>query len=247
VLEALQQYLRRVAGEGREIHRVGPFAVHVQPDSDHAHLNYAIPDAGASPSPQQVEALLATFARLDRTPRLEYLPALAPDVAGALAPYGIGVEGRLALMTCTPADRVPVPTPEGVTLVDVDRTREPGASAALRRTQAVAFGMTPDDGGDGRDDPFDHPAVLALVDGTPAGGGQCLAVLGGTTELAGIGTAPAFRRRGVAAAVTGRLADRAFAAGATLATLAPGDEDTARIYARCGFSTCGEMLHLRAG
>jgi predicted GNAT family acetyltransferase len=90
------------------------------------------------------------------------------------------------------------------------------------------------------------PAVLARVDGEPAGGGGCLEVRGGTTEVVGIGTLPRFRGRGVAAAVTARLVERAFAAGADLVVLTPDSEATGRIYARCGFSTCGEMLHLRA-
>lgn len=248
MLPAIQAYLRAAGGEGRTVEMAGPFAVLLHPASAMPYASYAIPRAGAEPTPDDVELLLDTFRRAGRTPRLEYLPTLAPAVEAAVASHGFGVEGRLALMACRPEDALPVPAGHGVTLEDVDPVGDPAPAEDLVRVQHEAFGERPT--------PSEVrasvarmgiPAVLARVDGAPAGGGACLPIRDGTTEVVGIGTLPAFRGRGVAAAVTARLVHRSFAAGAELAVLTPGDEATGRIYARCGFAVCSEMLHLRAG
>ncbi|MGH3717456.1 MAG: hypothetical protein ACRDRI_01180 [Pseudonocardiaceae bacterium] len=46
--------------------------------------NYAVPGDGVDPTPDQVAKLIAAFTDRDRTPRLEYLPALCPAVEPAL-------------------------------------------------------------------------------------------------------------------------------------------------------------------
>jgi ribosomal protein S18 acetylase RimI-like enzyme len=53
--------------------------------------------------------------------------------------------------------------------------------------------------------------------------------------LAGVTTLPDFRRRGIAAAVSGWLLERAFLAGAQLAHLHPDSDSAAGTYARLGF------------
>jgi GNAT superfamily N-acetyltransferase len=248
VLAAIQAYLRAAGGEGRTVEMAGPFAVLLHPGTAMPYASYAIPRAGAEPTPAEVALLLSVFRRARRVPRLEYLPALAPAVEAAVTPHGFGVEGRLALMACRPEEALPVPPGEGVTLEDVDPSGDPAPAEDLVRVQHEAFGERPT--------PSEVrasvarlgvPAVLARIDAEPAGGGTCLAIRDGTTEVVGIGTLPRFRGRGVAAAVTARLVHRSFAAGAGLAVLTPGDDATGRIYARCGFAVRGEMLHLRAG
>lgn len=245
MLHALQQYLLRSSSDGRCVREIGPFSLLLHPSSDHPYLNYAVPHAGAAPDHDEVVALVAAFAREARVPRLEFLPAVAPAVEAALRSAGFADEARLRLMACTPVERRAVPVPAGVRLVDVVPATD--AAYALARVQAVAFGGTADDaaalGEDART--TTSPAVLAVADGTPAGGGQCQPTLDRTTEIVGVGVLGPYRRRGIAAAVTGHLVGRAFASGARLAVLTPGDEDTARVYARCGFRTQGEMLHTR--
>ncbi|MEH1997156.1 GNAT family N-acetyltransferase [Nostoc sp.] len=65
-----------------------------------------------------------------------------------------------------------------------------------------------------------------------------------TTEIAGIGVIPSFRRRGVAGALTTRLVQEAFNTGVTVAFLMAAHEAEERIYKRAGFSTIGEILHI---
>ncbi len=74
--------------------------------------------------------------------------------------------------------------------------------------------------------------------GTPAGGGLCVAPHEGVTELTSIGVAEAFRRRGIAAALAGWLAQAALDRGLSVFLMAAGPEE-ARIYARRGLRRAG--------
>lgn len=85
-----------------------------------------------------------------------------------------------------------------------------------------------------------HATVMAAVfDGeTPVCAGQHIPV-GTTTEIVGVGTLPAARRRGLARAVTATLVADARARGIQTIFLSAGDADVARIYARLGFERVG--------
>nr|WP_237534558.1 GNAT family N-acetyltransferase [Streptomyces sp. SID3343] len=74
-----------------------------------------------------------------------------------------------------------------------------------------------------------------------AGQHQPLAELG-VSEVVGVGTLPAARRRGLGLAVTAALVGDARARGVSTVFLAAGDDDVARIYARLGFSALATAL-----
>ena len=80
--------------------------------------------------------------------------------------------------------------------------------------------------------------AAAWVDGRPVAGGMHQPV-GSVTEVVGVATLPAFRRRGLGAAVTARLVEDARAGGAETVFLTAGDEEIARVYARLGFVRVG--------
>jgi GNAT superfamily N-acetyltransferase len=242
-LLSVQGYLRRAAAQGRERRRAGCFEVFINPQRAAEGGNYAIPLAGCEPDADDVADLVGAFATAGRVPRLEYLPDTAPAAEAALLAGGFEVELRTPVMTCTPASLVVPPLPEGATLQPLDALSDPQDVRALVHTQQVAFGDEPDP-----DEPglLKLPiAVLARVDGEPAGGGMGLVIAEGTTELAGIAVAERFRRRGLAGAITAELARQAFEKGALSAFLTPGDEGAQRVYARAGFVPTDVMLHLR--
>ena len=193
-----------------------------------------------------MEALVAAYRARERKPRLEYIPSVAPAVEEVLLAAGFEIEGRLPLMTCASPQ---FEAPAGIELVapstedefrgvaevqwEAYEERDPlsleSAVAGLRRTA--------DTGG---------VVVLARDAGTgePAGAGLCVAPYDGVTELAAIGVRERFRRRGIAAAVAGWLADAALDKGMTLVFLMAAGPDEARIYARAGFLEQGEVLHI---
>ncbi|GHC45987.1 GNAT family N-acetyltransferase [Streptomyces cinnamoneus] len=83
--------------------------------------------------------------------------------------------------------------------------------------------------------------AVATENGTPLCAGQHQPV-GRVSEVVGIGTLPAARRRGLGLAVTAALVADARARGVTTVFLSAGDEPTARIYARAGFRRVATAL-----
>ena len=248
-MRSIQQYLRSTAARDRDVERVGPFLATFDRSTDHPFLSYAVPDEDAEPSPADVAALRAAYERRGRVPRLEYLPSWAPAAEAALIAGGFSVEARLALMTCRPAELVARRPPAGVELVLPERDAQlrdglavanaafgeptvPSPQAVARLRARIALGAF---------------AVLAReADSHRAiGWGQYAPPDDGATELVGIGVDPGRRRRGVAAALTARLAREAFARGVETAFLTPGDDAAGRVYACAGFTARARMLHLR--
>jgi GNAT superfamily N-acetyltransferase len=81
--------------------------------------------------------------------------------------------------------------------------------------------------------------------GTPAGSAVLAVPMAGVSEIAGVGTRPAFRRRGVAGALVGLLVGHAARQGVELLWLTPGDQGAERVYAAAGFERSGvEMVHV---
>jgi ribosomal protein S18 acetylase RimI-like enzyme len=226
--------------------RVGPFVCRFNPSWASPFANYAIPDDHAEPTPDDVQALIATFRQQDRKPRLEYLPACAPAVEKALLSAGFEVEDRPPVMACQPQNlAMPEPLPglefrEPRSDDDLDELAaiqhhaygepgepEPGAGAWARRVY--------ENGG---------ILLLALYRGEPAGGGSCSAPVDGMTELGGVAVGARFRRRGIGAAVSAHLTARAHERGYRLVWLEPADENVQRIYAGIGFRPVGEKLNI---
>jgi ribosomal protein S18 acetylase RimI-like enzyme len=244
----LQQYLRSAASRGRDTERVGPFLATFDRTTDHPFLNYAMPDDGARATAADVAALVDAYERRGRIPRLEYLPAVAPDLEAALVAGGFTVEARLPLMTCTAATHVALAEPDAIRLERPDGDDD---LYALRAAQMAAFGEPPPERdvviGIRESVVAGMLAVLARDASTGAvvGGGVATTPGDGVTEIAGIGVLETHRRRGIAGAITSRLTADAFAAGVSTAFLTPGDDDAFSVYARAGYAPTTTMLHIR--
>lgn len=243
----IQSYLRVAASHQRDTERIGPFLATFSRANDNPFLNYAIPDDNATPTPADVAALIIAYKKRSRQPRLEYVAQLAPTVEGMLIDAGFRMEGHLLLMTCAPGAERILPIPEGIELI------LPVTDADLFATVAVqheAYGESPPDSSSIDSLKISLAAggiaVLARITATgePVGAGVCSVPSNHTTEIAGIGVRAAFRRRGIAGALTTRLVGEAFAAGISVPFLMAAHEAEQRIYARAGFSAIGEILHI---
>lgn len=240
--------MRRAAAAGRATEQVGPFLATFTADSSNPYLNYAIPDDGASPSPSDVDDLVSAYRRRELVPRVEFLADTAPAAEAALLAAGWSVERRIPVMLCPPGAAVGPAPVAGVELV------VPVADAELRgmiEAQFEAFDEVVDISATDiakareriRAGGF---AVLArdVATGAAAGGGVAEAVVDGTSEVAGIGVRPAFRRRGLGAAITAFLTRAVHDAGGETVFLTPAGVPEQRLYERVGYVPAGMMLHL---
>lgn len=243
----IQSYLRFAASQHRETQRIGSFLATFDRHSANPFLNYAIPDDNATPSHNDVTALIHAYDQRNRQPRLEYVTELAPVVEEALIAAGFTVEGRLPLMTCTPGSERCLPVPAEIELiVPVSHSEIIATVTAQNEAYGESAPSTADVDRLRNTLVAGGIAVLARVaaTGEPAGAGMCSVPGNSTTEIAGIGVRAPFRRRGIAGALTTRLVQEAFDVGVTLAFLMAAHEAEGRIYTRAGFSTTGKILHI---
>lgn len=243
----IQSYLRFAASQHRDTEKIGPFLATFNPHSPNPYLNYAIPDDNATPSLTDVKELISAYEKRDRKPRLEYIAALAPAVEEALTSAGFTVEGRLPLLTCIPGKEQFLPIPEAIELIVPVSDDEMLATVAVQNEAYGESAPSPEDAQRLRDSMAAGSIVVLArlaATGEAVGAGVCTVPGNQTTEIAGIGVHDAFRRRGIAGALTTRLIREAFDAGVTVAFLMAAHEAEKRIYLRAGFSITGEILHI---
>ncbi|RSN02532.1 GNAT family N-acetyltransferase [Nonomuraea sp. WAC 01424] len=244
-------YLRAAAGPRG--HRAGPFLIRFDEHDDALPFNYAVPDDDLAPTPEDVAALVTAFRERGRTPRLEYVPQVAPKVEDALLAAGFAAEGRYPLLVCPagppagpPAD---VPADAGVRVALV--TDEPGLwqvarvmNEAFDAPEATVHDVARLRG------VLDRGGLVAAAHdaatGEVVGAGQLGGPQDGVAEVAGIAVRVTHRRRGVGGAVTALLTRAGAGAGITMPFLTPADDAAGRVYARVGYHKAGEVLHISA-
>ncbi|GHE06306.1 GNAT family N-acetyltransferase [Streptomyces alanosinicus] len=239
---AVAHLLRRPAAR-----EVGGFVVGLDPATTSPYINYATPFPGATPTDRDVADLIAVFRERGLKPRLEFAPDTAPAVEPALRRAGFGTEAVHEYLVCTPAT---LTAPDPATPVEVVAPDGEADYLALDTALAEAFGnewepspqgaarlrRTEENGGAVR--------FVRASGGGCAGGALCSAPAEGTAELAGVGTLPAHRGRGIAAAVTWTLAGTMFARGAGSVWLEYSGEGSRRVYERVGFRSGGTRLYV---
>ncbi|SEB84650.1 GNAT family N-acetyltransferase [Streptomyces melanosporofaciens] len=231
----------------------GGFVAGFDPGTTSPYINYATPLPGTRPTARDVRELIEAFRVRDLKPRLEFAPDAAPDVEPALREAGFTVEAVHAYLVCTPdrltlslsrdAEAGPVAVPVAVPSTDEDYR---AIDAALSEAFAGEFASSPEGAARLRRIQEDGGAVrfVRAPDGGCAGGATCSAPAVGTAELAGVGTRPAFRGRGIAAAVTAALTETMFARGAQSVWLEYSGEGSRRVYERVGYQPRGTRLYM---
>jgi ribosomal protein S18 acetylase RimI-like enzyme len=237
--ELIAAHMRAAAGR-RHPDQAGPFCIGFDPDSNDPFRNYAVPADGARPTPDDVQALMASFRQRERIPRLEYVEASAPDVEAALTAAGFTVELRTPVMVSGPGIVLTPREPAGITVRAAAGDADLHAAAAVQHeAYEVPHPPGPRDverlarvvqrGGVvsvALDDASGQIAGTGLVDVTGPGAS--------TGELAAVAVRAAFRRRGIASALSAHLARTAHSQAISLVFLEaePAEE---RIYRRTGF------------
>ncbi|WP_354644520.1 GNAT family N-acetyltransferase [Kitasatospora camelliae] len=227
----------------------GGFVAGFDPDTTSPYINYATPLPGAEPTAAEVAGLVAAFRERGLKPRLEFAPDAAPAVEAALYAAGFTVEAEHEYLVCTPQSLTPPRSGDPAAPV-VDAPTGDADYAAIDGALAEAFSgefaASPEGTARLRRTEEQGGAVrfVRSPDGGCAGGAVCSAPAEGTAELAGVGTRPAHRGRGIAAAVTAELAATLFGRGASSVWLEYSGEGSRRVYERVGFRPQGRRLYM---
>lgn len=255
LLRRLDACLDAAPRTAARVETVGPFTVFVKQGAGWPY--YARPTPGAAAfTTADVRAVRERQREIGVPEAFEWVEELAPDLAGAVEATGLEVT-HCPLMVLEPEGFRPMPAPSGARI----RIVAAGDDLAIAHAIAmVAFANAGTDAGPIGEEALDEivaglePAfltyvseriargtsvtALAEIDGRPAAVGSHNPV-GDASEIVGVGTLPAFRRRGLGAALTSVLVEDARSRGISDVLLSAGGEAVARVYARIGFRVVG--------
>ncbi|POX63043.1 GNAT family N-acetyltransferase [Streptomyces sp. Ru62] len=230
---------------------IGGFVAGFDPATTSPFINYATPVPGIRPTDRDVAALIEAFRERGLRPRLEFAPEAAPAVDPALRRAGFTTEAVHVYMVCTPATLALRPNGHRTAAgpgVQIPRTDEDYAAIDAALSEAFAGDFTPSAEGAARlrrtQENGGAVRFVRAPDGGCAGAASCSPPAVGTSELAGVGTRPAFRGRGVAASVTSALTQAMFLRGARSVWLEYSGEGSRRVYERVGYRPQGTRLYM---
>jgi ribosomal protein S18 acetylase RimI-like enzyme len=255
LLARIEAYYDAVPRAAAAVETLGPLTLFVRQGAGWPY--YARPSLGATVvTAADVERVRARQRALGLPEAFEWVAETTPGLEVAAAAAGLAV-GRHPLLVLDPRGPSPCAAPPGVEvrLAGVDDDL-----ALLSAVAHVAFGAggtavgpqgpadLPARAAEGRPDQvaFERERVrtgrtvmaVALAGGLPVGVGSHQPV-GPVSEIVGVATLPAYRRRGIAASLTAFLAADAGRRGVATVFLSAGDDDVARVYERVGFRRIG--------
>ncbi|MEU9702090.1 GNAT family N-acetyltransferase [Streptomyces sp. NPDC047981] len=193
-----------------------------------------------------VERVRARQRELGVPEAFEWVAETTPGLRAAVEKSGLVVHEHPLMVLHGAGVPAGAPTGVDVRILEVGDPVLPSAAAV----PYAAFGVAPDASvaaqlavriGAG----LTRLAAAVDADGTALSAGQhqpVATVLGTVSEVVGVGTLPAARRRGLGLAVTAALVADARARGVETVFLSATDEAVARLYARLGFRTVGTAL-----
>jgi ribosomal protein S18 acetylase RimI-like enzyme len=262
-LDRIERYYDAVPRHGVRVEDFGPLTLFVRegagwPFYGRPTLGWSGPPATAA----DVRRVLGRQRELDLPVAFEWVAENTPGLRAAVAQAGLAVHAY-PLLVLDPSAEVADRPPAGVA-VRILAADDPALPAALTVAD-LAFGeMGTHVGRTGREQlaeavragvgarwlPYLRErlraglsVVAAAVDGT----GTVLAAgqhqpVDGVSEVVGVGTLPAARRRGLGLALTAALVKHARAAGVETVFLSATDDEVARVYRRAGFRPVGTAL-----
>ncbi len=234
MLQRLEGYYDQVPRSAARAEIIGPFTLFIKLGGGFPY--YARPSLGSDTfRASDVDRVRERQRQLDLPESFEWVAETTPNLAVAARESGLEVHEHPLLVLREPRTAPPV---EGVTIRLVSPEDD---LAAIRVLLRVAFGG-PEEHASAEVVERDRERLRSGLTVTAAAftqDGKAVAAgshqpLNGVSEVVGVGTLPAFRRRGIASALTALLVQDALTRVDTV-FLSAGDDDAARIYERVGF------------
>jgi GNAT superfamily N-acetyltransferase len=244
--------MRAVARRQYDAVKVPPFTLFFHETDPLPYFNYAIPDSPASGDlTEPLDRLEAEFHARHRVPRFEFVEACAPRLAAALEAHGFALETRPQLMVCPRGKERAAAAVSGLEVAVLETATALEEFIAFLDVQRRAFGLqtapAPSDevARNLRETLGEGFAFLARIAGEPVATAMIQPPHDGLTELVGVATLEAFRRRGIGGFLSFAAVRAAFDRGVSLAFLSAADERAGRVYEAAGFSPAGHSLFYR--
>jgi ribosomal protein S18 acetylase RimI-like enzyme len=255
LLRRIDAYLDAAPRTGARAETIGPFTLFI--NEGHGWRYYARPTPGADgTTAEAIQRVRGRQRALGQPEAIEWIGELAPGLGAATAADGMLVVDHplMVLSTDALADRPPV---EGVDVEIVDPDDDLAALSAVAEVgfaspgTAVGTANAADAASAAARQPaetiaFQRGRMLAgLTIASAARVSGVIAAVGwhqpldGASEIVGVATLPAYRRRGLGSAVTATLVADALDRGVRTVFLSADDDDVARVYARVGFRRVG--------
>ncbi|HEX6444848.1 MAG TPA: GNAT family N-acetyltransferase [Streptosporangiales bacterium] len=246
---------------GADAEQIGPLTLFVQRHAG-GYPFYARPTLGAQcVDVAAVDAVRRRQRELGVPEAFEWQDEVTPSLAPAARASGLHVHAHPLQVLDGEVRAGPVPAGTEIVGLDADSPDElivaadavanvafrhggtASGSAGVAERQEAADEVAPEAVARRRERLADGIAhvVAARVDGEIVAVASTQAALD-VAEVVGVATLPAYRRRGLGAAVTAAVVRAAVAAGARTVFLSAGDEDVARMYASLGFGRVGTAL-----
>jgi ribosomal protein S18 acetylase RimI-like enzyme len=255
LLVRISSALLQQAGRTRLLIEAGRFIAVIDRRIDAFWASFAVPDPGQwKAGPLDAHAFLPalgeTFAHNGRQLRFEFFEDMWPGLAEELERAGFARTGRQPILTCAPRQLAASATP-GITVRRLSASDSEGDLKVFLQIQAAAFTSGVGETGLA----LGHAEIGRLREellagaqrssigylGQDAAGAGSALIAGDVCEIAGVGTLPERRGRGVAAAVSAALAQDHFQRGGALAWLSAGSDAAEAVYRRIGFVRTGAL------
>jgi predicted GNAT family acetyltransferase len=253
MLDRIERYYDAVPRAAARVETIGPFTLFVKQGAGWPY--YARPSLGATTfHAADVERVRARQRELGVPEAFEWVAETTPAVAAAIEAGELSIHQHPLMVLEQPAPRASTAI-EGIEVRKLRQNDNLGRIGAVGRLAFEASGTaigsvgiealgTVPASSDALE--FERERLRSGLTVTVAAftaSGDPIAIgshqpVGGVSEVVGVGTLPAFRRRGLAEAITAMLIEDALAQVQTV-FLSAGDADVARIYERLGFRRLG--------
>lgn len=246
LLETIERYYDQVPRAATRVEVLGPFTMFIKHGDGWPY--YARPTIGARRfTVEDVERVRARQRELEVPESFEWVAETTPRLRAAIVASGLHAHAHplMVLQQPLPASRV-----TGITARLIGPDEDLGRLNKVARLAFASPGTAVGDVGiaelesaeQGGEEEFHRERIrrgLTVTAGAFTAAGDPVAAgshhpLDGVTEIVGVGTLPAFRRQGIAAALTSVLVEDAVRRVGTV-FLSAGNDDVVRVYDRLGF------------